>query len=73
MQTDTLKAHEIENNDWLVQDGEPVGYVYSMDDHGDWLVFDVVDEDGNHDLWHRQPFEDVEIVVSFDDEGEDDE
>lgn len=71
MQTDTLKAHEIENNDFLVRDGEPVGYVYMVNDEGEWIILDVVDEDGNHDLWHRQPFDDVEIVVSWDDESDD--
>jgi hypothetical protein len=68
MQTDTYFAHEVENNDHIVIDGEVVGYVYSKDDEGDYIHLDTVDDDGEHTTYPFAPFDPVEVVTSFDDE-----
>lgn len=68
MQTDTIWAYEVENNDFLVIDGENVGYVYSKDDEGDTILLDVVDDDAEHTQYPFGPFDAVTIVSSFEDE-----
>lgn len=71
MQTDTIWAHEVENNDHIVIDGEVVGYVYMKEDEGDGILFDVVDDDGDHTQYPFGPFEPVTIVASWEDPDED--
>lgn len=71
MQTDTIDAWSVDNNDYIVIDGEVVGYVYMVDEYGDWLHFDVVDDEGEHTVYPFAPFDVVTIVTSFDDEEED--
>lgn len=67
MQTMSVWAYEVENNDWVnTPDGSK--YVYSIDDTGDLLAFDLVDEEGDHELREYGAFEPVTIVTSFSDE-----
>jgi hypothetical protein len=68
MQTDTIWAYEVENNDNIVIDGEHVGYVYMKEDDGDGILLDVVDDDGDHTQYPFGPFDSVTIVTSFLDE-----
>lgn len=69
MQTRTEYAAYIENNDFVVEDGEVMGYVYSItEDFADFITFDVVDDDGVHFNYRCGPFDEVTIVESFDDE-----
>ena len=69
MQTDTVAACNIENNDFIVLDGEVTGYVYSVSDEGDgdkdWIILDVVDEDAEHSEYPFAPFDFVTIVSSL--------
>jgi len=68
MQTDTIWAYEVENNDFLVIDGTVVGYVYSKDDEGDTILLDVVDDEAEHTQYPFGPFDSATIVTSFLDE-----
>ena len=70
MQTRTEYAAYVENNDFIVVNGEVIGYVYMVDDTGDTLAFDVVNEEGEHvkPPLRYGPFEEVTIVESFLDE-----
>lgn len=72
MQTNTLWAYEVENNDHVVIDGEVIGYVYMVNDDpdSDGYLFDVVDDDGDHTELPFGPFEAVTVVSSFEDETE---
>lgn len=70
MQTDTIWAYEVENNDHLVIDGEVVGYVYSKDDEDDTILLDVVDDEAEHTQYPFGPFDSVTIVSSFEEEDE---
>lgn len=71
MQTRTEYAVYVENNDFIVEDGEVLGYVYMLtEDTPDFITFDVVDEDGEHYSYRRAPFDEVVIVESFDDPDE---
>lgn len=68
MQTDTVCAYQLENNDWVAEDilrGYPQGYVYMADDEGDWLTIDIVDDDGEHNVVYFGPFDPVTIITSF--------
>lgn len=67
MQTRTEYAAYIENNDFIVTGGEVVGYVYMVADFGDNLVFDVVNDEGDHVEYMYAPFDEVSIVEVFDD------
>jgi hypothetical protein len=67
MQTDSVYACNIENNDHIVIDGEVKGYVYMVDEDGDFILLDVVDDDGEHTQYPFGPFDTVTIVASFDD------
>lgn len=73
MKTETVFAYQVENNDHIVKDGEVMGYVYSKDDTEDAMVFDVVDDEGDHTLMPFGPFESVTIVTSFYDDSTDEE
>lgn len=66
MQTDIVCAFQVENNDFIVVNGEVVGYVYSINEDEDYIAFDVVDDEGEHDNVMFGPFEAVTIVASFD-------
>lgn len=72
MQTDTVFACNIENNDHIVIGGDLKGYVYSIDGEGDgsdeYVILDVVDEDGEHTQYPFPPFAMVTVVTSFLDE-----
>lgn len=69
MQTRTEYAAYVENNDFIVEDGEVMGYVYMVDeDTPDYITFDVVDDEGEHFKYRRAPFDEVTIVESFVDE-----
>lgn len=68
MQTDVMCAFQVENNDFIVIDGEVMGYVYMVTENDDVLVFDVVDDDGEHTPIPFAPFDTVSIVTAFDDE-----
>lgn len=68
MQTDVMCAFQVENNDFIVIDGEVMGYVYMVTENDDVLVFDVVDDDGEHTQIPFAPFDTVSIVTAFDDE-----
>jgi hypothetical protein len=68
MQTDILCAFQVENNDHIVMDGEVMGYVYSIDEEGDFLYLDVVDDEAEHTVLKYGPFETVRIVTSFSEE-----
>ena len=70
MLTDSVWAYQVENNDFLVIDGEVIGYVYMVEDKGDGFVFDVVDEDGDHTPVPAGPFESVTIVAAWQDEDD---
>ena len=70
MQTDTVYALAIENNDHIVIDGEVAGYVYMVDEDGDYILFSVVDDEGEHTQYPFAPFDTVTIVTSFLDEGD---
>ena len=67
MQTDSVYACNIENNDQIVVDGEHVGYVYSISEDGDFILLDVVDDEAEHTQYPFGPFDTVTIVTSFDD------
>lgn len=76
MQTDTIWAYEVENNDFIVIDGEVMGYVYSKEDvtdneGRDWIHLDTVDDDGEHTTIPVGAFESVTIVASWEDPDED--
>lgn len=66
MQTDVIYACHVENNDFIVIDGEVVGYVYSINEDIDYIVIDTVDDDGEHTEYPFGPFESVTIVTAFD-------
>lgn len=68
MQTDSVYACNIENNDNIVIDGEHVGYVYSISEDGDFIILDVVDDEAEHTQYPFGPFDTVTIVTSFLDE-----
>lgn len=68
MQTRTEYAAYVENNDHVVIDGEVVGYVYSIEDEGDYLHLDTVDDDGEHTILAFAPFDEVAIVESFEED-----
>lgn len=68
MQTDAVFACNIENNDNIVIDGEHVGYVYMVNEDGDFILLNVVDDDGDHTEYPFGPFDTVTIVTSFLDE-----
>lgn len=68
MQTRTEYAAYVENNDFVVIDGEVVGYVYMTDDSGDLINIDIVDDDGEHFPLLRAPFDEVTIVESFEED-----
>jgi hypothetical protein len=69
MQTRTEYAAYVDNNDFVVIDGEVVGYVYSIDDHEtDFIHFDVVDDEGEHTEYPFGPFDEVTIVESFEED-----
>lgn len=71
MQTRTEYAAYVENNDFIVENGESIGYVYSIiEDTADFITFDVVDEDGEHFNFRRAPFDEVQIVETFEDEDD---
>lgn len=66
MQTRTEYAAYIENNDFIVIDGEVKGYVYMVtDEESDYIHIDVVDDDGEHTVYPFAPFDEVTIVESF--------
>lgn len=65
MQTDTVDAYTVENNDHVVIDGNVVGYVYMVEEGGDYILLDVVDDDGEHTQYPFPPFASVTIVTSF--------
>jgi hypothetical protein len=65
METELIYAAYVDNNDYVVVNGEVLGYVYSVNDQGDTLVFDIVDEDNEHTPLERTPFAAVEIVLTF--------
>ena len=67
MQTDNVYACNIENNDFIMVEGEVKGYVYMVDEDGDFILLDVVDDDGEHTQYPFGPFDTVTIVTSFDD------
>lgn len=71
MQTDTVFAYQVENNDHVVFDGEVMGYVYSINEDDDYIILDVVDDDAEHTEYPFGPFDSVTIVASFDDDDED--
>jgi hypothetical protein len=74
MQTDTVAACYIENNDHIVIDGKVVGYVYIINEDAedpDRLLIDVVDEEGDHTEYPFAPFDPVSFVTAFDDENVD--
>lgn len=68
MQTDSVYACNIENNDHIVIDGEVKGYVYMVNEDDDFILLDVVDDDGEHTQYPFGPFDTVTIVTSFLDE-----
>lgn len=69
MKTRTEYAAYIENNDFIVDQGDTIGYVYSIvEDTSDYIVFDMVDDDGEHFTYRAAPFGEVQIVESFEDE-----
>lgn len=69
MQTDTEFAAYCENNMWVAGDGDrPDTYIYMVDDQEDVLVFDLVDEDGEHYSLPVAPFDHVTIITSFEDD-----
>ncbi len=70
MQTDTVAACYIENNDHIVIDGEVKGYVYMVDEEGDYVHLDVVDDEGEHTIYAFAPFDPVAYVTVFEDEFE---
>lgn len=70
MQTDSVYACNIENNDFIMVEGEVAGYVYMVDEDGDLILLDVVDDDGEHTHYPFGPFDTVTIVTSFDDSEE---
>lgn len=69
MQTDSAYACNIENNDFIVIDGEVVGYVYMVNEEGDYLLLDVVDDEGEHTEYPFAPFDTVTFVNAFDEDG----
>ncbi len=70
MKTDTVYAFQVENNDFIVEDGEVLGYVYSVDDTGDELLFDVFDDDGERYERKYGPFQYVTVLVDIYDDVE---
>lgn len=69
MQTRTEYAAYIENNDFIIIDGEVKGYVYMVtDEESDYLHLDVVDDDGEHTIYLFGPFDEVTIVEAFDED-----
>jgi hypothetical protein len=68
MQTDTVCAFQVENNDHIVMEGKPFGYVYSIGEDGDYILLDVVDDEAEHTEFAFGAFDTVEIITSFDDE-----
>ena len=71
MQTRNEYAAYVENNDFIVDNGEVIGYVYAItEDTPDFITFDVVDEDGEHYNYRRAPFDEIPIVESFEDDDE---
>lgn len=70
MITDSLWAYQVENNDFIVIDGEVIGYVYMVTEEEEFLHFDTVDEDGEHTIVPFGPFESVTIVTRWDDEDD---
>lgn len=63
MQTMTIFAHELENNDFL-EDGR---YVYSKSDEGDFIVVELCDDDGETESKPFGPFDPVSVVITFED------
>lgn len=70
MQTDTVAACYIENNDHIVIDGKVVGYVYMVNEEVDYLLLDVVDDEGEHTEYSFAPFDPVTFVTVFDEAEE---
>ncbi len=71
MKTDVVFAYVIENNDFLLDnDGCLLGYIYSINDDGDFIELDIVDEDAVHTFISVGPFDPITIVTSFDEEYE---
>lgn len=70
MQTDLVHGFAVENNDWLpANDERPDAYVYSREDEGDFIVLDLVDNDGEHYEEKVAAFDSVTIITSFEDES----
>lgn len=62
-------AANVENNDWVKGEGErPDAYVYTIEDDLDIIVFDLVDEDGEHYVYRRAPFDSVEVIDVWEDD-----
>lgn len=73
MQTDTVFAYQVENNDYVLDsDGTLLGYVYLIDEEGDYIHLDIVDDDIEHTVYPFGPFDSVTIVTSFEDDEEED-
>lgn len=68
METDPVFACNIENNDQIAIDGKHVGYVYMVEDDGDFILLDVVDEDGEHTQYPFGPFDTVNVITRFEDD-----
>lgn len=68
MITEPMCAFQVENNDFVAEDGEVKGYVYSTEDDGDHIVLDICDDDGEHTVWRVAPFDVVQVVTKFDDD-----
>lgn len=68
MQTDKVEAPFVENNDFVVRDGEVQGYVYSVMDEGPHIILDVVNDDGDHEELVYSSSDYVTIVTSFEEE-----
>ena len=65
MQTDTVFAYQVEEGDFIVDDGEVVGEVIAFTDDHLFLYFTLKDEDGDVTMWPVGPFETVFIVTRF--------
>lgn len=69
MQTDSIAACLVENNDHIAIAGTHVGYVYSIEDaDDDQITLNVCDEEGEFSHYTFAPFDAVNVIVSFEDD-----
>lgn len=68
MQTDVVKAWQIDEGDLITLGGEATFTVDRVDDHGNSVTFHLKDDDGEWGETGFLPDEDVTLVVSLEDD-----